>query len=88
MPLGGQADVQVDLYSDAPMDAPFTVSAKPLLGSNLAFSWDSTSGNNGDVLTLTITRKGDASGVSGAGFFEIASTANGRHSVWIGAVGN
>lgn len=85
--VGSSVDVPVDLFSDAPTDS-FSLSASALFGASLAFSWDQTSGANGDVRTLTITRKGDSSTVSGADFFEITATQNGRATAWIGAVGN
>lgn len=86
--VGSSIDVPVDLFSDAPTDGPFTLSASALFGASLAFSWDQASGENGDVRTLTITRKADSSTLTGADFFEITAMQNGRAAVWIGAVGN
>lgn len=84
--LGASVDVEVDLFSDVPSDA-FAVSATSS-GANLEFSWDRPSGANGDVLTLTITRKADAKNIVGVDFFEISAMLDGRVVKWIGAVGN
>jgi hypothetical protein len=84
--LGASVDVAVDLFSDTLMDAPFSVSATS--SANLAFSWDRTSGSNGDVLTLTITRKGDAKNTTGIDFFDVVAVQGSRVVKWVGAVGN
>jgi len=84
--LGASVDVEVDLFSDAPTDA-FAVSATST-GADLGFAWDRASGSNGDVLTLTITRKADAKNIAGIDFFEISAMLDGRVVKWIGAVGN
>jgi hypothetical protein len=85
--IGASVAIEVDLFSDAPSD-PFDVSAQAFAGENLAFSWDQTSGSNGDKLMLTITRKGDGANMSGADFFTVLAKQNGRQSAWLGAIGN
>jgi hypothetical protein len=84
---GASTTLDVDLFSDAPTD-PFTVAANAFGGAGLAFSWDTTSGQNGDVLHLTITRNTDAAGFSGMDLFYLVASQSGRKSVWVGAVGN
>ena len=81
VPVGQSVTVEVDLYSDAP--APdWTVSAIDVASKyemqspELSFSFDKTTGHNGDKLMLTITRLKAASqfGVSELG---LQSSVNG-----------
>jgi hypothetical protein len=85
--MGASVDIEIDLFSDVPTDA-FTLDASEMLGASLAFSWDQTTGQNGDTRTLTVTRKADAPGSSGIDFFQVAATLNGKRTLWIGAIGN
>jgi hypothetical protein len=79
--------IDVHLYSEADV-GPWTVSAIsiPVGGSNLTFSWDTTTGNNGDVLHLTITANYVESSYGGEPFL-IESTLDGATSYWVGFVG-
>jgi hypothetical protein len=79
--VGASATVEVDLYSDAP--APdWTVQAIDVASKyqgsspDLSFSFDKSTGNNGDKLMLTITRlkAGQFDGISELG---LASQVNG-----------
>ena len=62
---GSSRTIEVHLASDAPTSGPWTVSATEKGGPQapadpdnlLSFAWDKTTGQNGDVLHLTITRK-------------------------------
>lgn len=87
--LGQSKTLNVDLFSDAPT-GPWTVDAidaASLQGqpAELTFSWDRTSGQNGDVLHLTITAaKASQYGVS---LFTIRSTQGTVEHLWYGAVG-
>jgi len=85
--VGSTVTVPVDLFSDAPTD-PFTVSAHAFDQAKLTFTWDRTSGQNGDQLILTIERTGDGPNTKGADFFTIAAQQGTRQSVWMGAIGN
>ncbi len=85
--IGASVTIPIDLFSDVPSD-PFDVSARSFASASLGFSWDQTSGTNGDQLNLTITRNGDGPEMSGADFFTIIAQQNGRQSIWMGAVGN
>jgi hypothetical protein len=80
IPVGMSTTVEVDLYSDAPA-ADWTVQAidvaskYEMSAAELSFSFDKTTGHNGDKLQLTITRlKSGSFGVSELG---LASQVNG-----------
>lgn len=79
--------VEVLLYSEADV-GPWNVSATsiPIGGTNLAFAWDKTTGNNGDVLHLTITAKLVEPTYGGEPFL-IESTLGGETNYWVGYVG-
>ena len=94
IPQGQSKTIEVDLFSDGDTGGPWTVSAYDVLStyygsyglqSSLDFSWDRTSGQNGEKLHLTITVTG-ASPVGGAHAFMIVSTLGSRTSVWPGLV--
>lgn len=87
VPIGSSAAIEVDLFSDAPTDA-FQVRAVSSAGALLKLSWDATSGQNGDKLTLTVARNGDGPNIRGMGFFTIIATEGQRQSAWVGAVGD
>lgn len=62
---GSSRTIEIHLASDAPTSGPWSVSATEQGGPQapadpdnlLSFVWDKTTGQNGDVLHLTITRK-------------------------------
>ena len=94
IPAGASKTIEVDLFSDASTDGPFTVTAADALytyyGSyglpnTLAFAWDRTSGQNGEKLhlTITVTRESLFDGVHA---FVLTSTSGGRQTVWPGLV--
>ncbi len=89
IPLHQTKTVEVDLYSDGPTSGPWTVKAfdaAELMGqpSSLMFSWDKTSGQNGDKLNLTITSIANPPS-KGAGFI-IESDLGSTQNFWIGLV--
>jgi hypothetical protein len=89
IPVGTSETIDVSLFSDAPTLGPWTVQAVDFTGggSELSFSFDRTTGVNGDVLKLTITHT--AAGSQGGSLFLLESnpgTAN--QQVWFGAVSN
>ena len=64
VPLHQSKTIAVQLFSDAPT-TDWSLQAQDLSssGSELAFTWDDTTGNNGDTRQLTITRaQNDANG--------------------------
>lgn len=91
VPVNQSKDVEVDLYSDAPTDGPWTVSASDglsaLLGSapSMTFTWDKTQGQNGDKLKLTI-KVTATSPLGGAHVFVITSTLKSAVTKWSGLV--
>jgi hypothetical protein len=87
VPVGMSKTIDVTLYSDAPK-GPWTVNAHTRNNSmtNLTFAWDNTTGQNGDVLHLTITSI--KATTSGASSFIITSTdAQMVSHNWYGYVG-
>jgi hypothetical protein len=88
---GTSKTIEVDLFSDAPA-ADWTVKAidaAAITGSatELTFSWDQTTGHNGDKRQLTITRMQD--GANGGSEFVISTRVNGHSvSLWWGFVAN
>jgi hypothetical protein len=89
IPLNTSATVEVDLYSDGPVD-DWTVGASDLSdviggGPYLDFSWDATTGNNGTKLHLTITPVA-ASTYGGEPFIIESENSAGTYNFWIGYV--
>ncbi len=89
IPLHTSKTLDVDLYSDGPTSGPWTVQAidsATLQGGapSLSFSWDKTSGQNGDKLHLTITSISNPPMLGDA--FIIQSTLGATINVWIGLV--
>jgi len=84
IPVGQMKTIDVDLWSDRAKN-PWTVSAQQTSGSgNLSFSFDTTTGQNGDVLHLTITSvKSTAFNASG---FYVQSTDGAYTHKWYGLV--
>ncbi len=87
-PLGQAKTIEVDLYSDGPM-AAWDVSATDLAsliggGPYVNFSWDKTTGMNGDKLHLTVTPM--AQSLLGGEPFFIVSTNGIQQHVWVGFV--
>ncbi|HEY8089914.1 MAG TPA: hypothetical protein VIF09_18765, partial [Polyangiaceae bacterium] len=54
--VGGSAVISLHLFSDAPTAGPWIVSARPAAGwtGELAFSFDTASGVDGDVVSMTV----------------------------------
>jgi hypothetical protein len=86
IPVGSSGTVEVDLFSDADTGGPWTVSATDTGNGALSFSWDRTTGQNGEKLHLTINA--DQKTQYGAAGFIIKSKLNGRTTSWFGLVGN
>ena len=91
IPVGEQRTIDVDLYSDAPTSGPWTVEALDISaiqgGSpSLDFSWDRTTGVNGEKLHLTITPL--KANQYKAEIFFVRSVLDGQEALWVGIVGN
>jgi hypothetical protein len=84
---GTSRTIDVQLYSEGDI-GPWNVQAlnAPVYSSNLSFSWDRTSGNNGDTLHLTITVNSVDATLGGDAFL-IESTLGGESNYWLGYVG-
>jgi hypothetical protein len=93
IPVGGQATIDVELYSEAPTAGPWTIEAEDihsLLGNgspNLALALDKTSGVGGDVVKLTITVLADDPNFGGEAFV-IKSDLDGQQNLSFGVVVN
>lgn len=88
VPVGTSKTIPVHLYSEAPTPAPWTVTANvsQSAAGSVTFALDKNTGQNGDILQLTITAVKATS--SGAARFTVQSInkQNVRHS-WYGLVG-
>lgn len=86
IPPGGSRTVDVRLFSTGPTRGPWRVMAREASAdgrSALAFSWNRSSGSNGDVLHLTITATEE---VPDGRVFEVVSVLNRASTSWVGAV--
>jgi hypothetical protein len=86
--LGQSVSIPVELFSDAETNATWSVVAQAVPAASLSFMWDATSGQNGDVLNLTVTRNADDPTLVGVDAFIVTSTLGMRQSAWVGAVGD
>jgi len=92
VPLNQSKTIDVQLFSDGPV-ANWTVqavdanygTANP---AELTFSWDASSGNNGDTLHLTITRIANGNMYQGTEFFVYAQRNSSDYNMWFGFAGN
>jgi hypothetical protein len=94
IPIGQSKTIEVDLFSDGDTGGPWTVKAEDLLykyygsygiAQTLTFSWDRTSGVNGEKLHLTVNVT-QGSIVGNGHAFMITSTLGSRIAVWPGLV--
>lgn len=91
IPVGQSRTIDVALYSDAPTGGPWKVEAlDPAALANqpaaLDLKLDAASGQNGDVLHLTITPLRE--GPNGLESFYVGSALQGRSTLWVGLVSN
>jgi hypothetical protein len=92
VPVGQSVTIPVQFISDGPTgDWHVTAQNEPPTSNQLTFSFDTSSGNNGDVRQLTITRtSADTSGRKGSEF-RLASNGSGvsagQQNLWWGFVG-
>jgi len=94
IPVGASATVEVDLFSDGPLNGPILVKAGDLLSTSygsygfaksLDFAWDRKQGVNGEKLHLTVTVT-SGSFLGGAHAFMITAVNGNRRQVWPGLV--
>lgn len=91
IPVGESKTIDVDLFSDADTNGPFTVQAfdqSAFFGGapELEFSFDENKGENGQVLHLTITVL--KANQFNAEVFYLLSSKGTDQNLWIGIVGN
>jgi hypothetical protein len=88
IPQGTSKAVPVQVYSEAALATPITVKAIDFsqAGNNLSFSWNTTTGQNGDTLMLTITVNAVDS-TFGGNAFVIESLSGSNAGYWVGYVG-
>jgi hypothetical protein len=79
VPVGSTKTVDVELLSDGPTSGPWTVSTQLLFGTGFTFSFDRTTGQNGDVLHLSIT----APSKPQQGTVALYSTLEGRRTFYV-----
>jgi hypothetical protein len=91
IPVGQSKTVELDLYSDGPTSGPWSITAKDFAtlqggSAELGFTFDKTSGVNGDKLHMTIHVISQSQfGVEG---FLLINKLAGQSSLWVGLVGN
>jgi hypothetical protein len=91
IPVGQSKTIDVQLFSDAPTQDWTVQAVDENYGTGqpaqLQFSWDSQSGNNGDVRHLTITRVANGTH-QGTEFIIYAQRGFTVANMWFGFVGN
>ena len=93
IPVGQSKVIELDLFSDAPTSGPWQVQVMDITsalqmaqGQTLSFSFDTTSGQNGDKIHMTTSVQ--SAGSFGIEVFLIASQLGSETRLWLGAVGN
>lgn len=89
--VGETKVIPVSLYSDAPTSGPWTVTVTSQNRNGTSpfkYALDKSSGQNGDVLNLSITGVTAVSGQSGTSTFVVTSQLGSRRNIWIGLAGN
>jgi hypothetical protein len=82
VPVGTKKTIEIELLSDAPTSGPWTVSTQLAGPTGFSFSFDHTTGQNGDVLHLTI----GAPSTPAKDIAAIYSTLGERRTFWVLAV--
>jgi len=92
IPVGQSKTIELDLYSDAPTSGAWSIKgvdfASAFMGQprELSFTFDKTSGMNGDKVMMTITAvRGNNAGTSA---FWIQNNLGATSTVWLGLVTN
>ncbi len=86
---GKSKAIDLQLWSDGPTGGPWSVSANELaiqagMSGTLAFAFDRTSGQNGEILHMTVTVK--KANAVGASSFLVVSTIGAVQYGWVGTV--
>ncbi|HEX7600658.1 MAG TPA: hypothetical protein VF316_03590, partial [Polyangiaceae bacterium] len=93
VPVGQSKTIPLALYSDGPTNGPWTVTAQALAhggsgGAPVTLALDKSSGQNGDIINLTITAKTAITSTSAAVTILVTSQLGSRKNTWVGLVGN
>lgn len=91
IPVGSSKTIDLDLFSDGPTGGPWSVSVQDQSAyqggqPSLDFSLDTSEGQNGQILHLTITAL--TANQYKAAIFYVVSQLGDQQSMWIGIVGN
>ncbi|HEY1957329.1 MAG TPA: hypothetical protein VGH28_17035 [Polyangiaceae bacterium] len=92
VPVGQSKTVELDLFSDGPMNGPWNIDAQAFTRGGTApisFKFDKASGQNGDKIMLTVTSTSAIQSTSKTPTATIVVTSSlGAHeNVWIGILG-
>ncbi len=88
LPLSATKTIDVQLFSDAPMN-DWSVSVGFFSQTEeLSGSWDEQAGNNGDTLHLTLTRIANGAATLGGTEFVIVSASGSSKNYWYGFASN
>ena len=92
VPVGQSKTLEIDLFSDGPVNAPWTLDAKAYTrggAAPISFKFDKTSGQNGDkaMVTVTSTAAIQSTSKTPTATVVITSTLGVRQTVWVGILG-
>jgi hypothetical protein len=90
VPVGQTRTIAVSLFSDAPTSGPFAVSAHALgaAPTDVVFTFDRTSGRNGDTVNMTVRVNHDGGDGAGVEPFVVEAQLGDRIGRWYGMIGN
>ena len=91
VPVGQSKTIPLALYSDGPTNGPWTVTASALArggSSPITLALDKSTGQNGDIINLTITSKTAITSTTKAVTILVTSQLGSRKNTWVGLVGN
>lgn len=89
VPVGQSKTIPLDLFSDGPTTGAWQVSAEVRTRGGAApitATFDTTSGQNGDKLNLTLTSTAAVSSTSHTATLVVTSQLGGRNNVWVGII--
>jgi hypothetical protein len=91
VPVGMSKPLEIDLFSDSMTAGPWTLTAKVYArggtSAPITTSFDTTQGQNGDKVNLTITSTAAVTSSTKTATLVVTSTFGARQNVWIGYVG-
>ncbi len=87
IPVGGSRTIELDLFSDAATTAPFTVHATDIAGyygypTELAFTFDRSTGVNGEKVYLTVHVDRAGAFYTGGNFFWVVADLGTAEQYW------